>query len=140
MKLRALLLLLPASVLASPAAFADDDAPGHQVDLHFGPLIGGKDMVLHVRSTAPNALTLAFFALGFAPTVLASPVFPVIGVSPPTSFLAQTTDANGQLRVTVPTVVALFARPMGRSSAANADRPLIGRIFAYPATTTVASN
>ncbi len=93
------------------AAPSDTDLPGHQADLHFGPLIGGKDMVLQVRSSAPNAIVLALFNFGFKPTVPLNPLLPVVGVFPPTTFLSLTTDATGNLRLSIPTAPGQF--PVG---------------------------
>jgi len=107
-----LLAALPLALCASSAR-ADGDAPGHQADLFFGPLIGGEDMVLDVRSTEANAPVLAFFGFGFQPTVPANPAYPVVGVSPPNTFLVGTTSAAGRFRVELPTVPGQFPSGTG---------------------------
>ncbi|MCZ6596287.1 MAG: VCBS repeat-containing protein [Planctomycetota bacterium] len=97
-----------ALTLVVPAAALDDDTPGHQVDLHVGPLFGGTNVSFDLRTTLPGAPVFVFFGTAFSPTVFANPALPVIGVSPPSSFVVLTTDANGFLQFEVPASPGMF--------------------------------
>lgn len=106
------LLLAPLLSPAAPAAIADDDTPGHQADLHFGPMIGGQDIVFDLRTSVPGSLAYVFLGTGNAPLIPANPLIPVIGPTPP-GFTVLPTDANGHLRVEIATQPGQFPAQTG---------------------------
>ncbi|MGQ0552271.1 MAG: FG-GAP repeat domain-containing protein [Planctomycetota bacterium] len=108
------LALTLSSVLASPALATPVQASssGHQADLRFGPLVGGQDIRMDLRTTFPNRPFALFYGLDGTPTVV-GPVFPPIGLNlfSPYSLFFGFTDGAGRFSASLPTAPGSIAPP-----------------------------
>lgn len=123
----AVLSALAAGLLSLPVAAGETAQRFAQ--LQVGPLIGGQDLVVHLRSTEPGAFTALFVGVDATPTPL-GPFKPVLGMGlPGSTLLLRLTDASGQDRVAVPTAPGAF----GPSCT---GLPLVFQTFVKPSTSS----
>lgn len=143
MSLRSLTLALTA--LAAPALA--DDALGSTSILNVGPLIGGQDVRLDLRTNAPNSLALVFIGVDGTPTDI-GPGSPVLGLNLAGATLAFVpTDSTGRFVATLPTAPGSFGPPAtgatlffqtlhvspnGRRITSNVDATEIEPLAAFP--------
>ncbi len=86
---------------------------GHRADLRVGPLIGGQDLVVDMRSTHPSALGAMIFGFDGTPIAGSGPLDPIFGLNVATArIIFRVLDAQGRDFVTVPTAPGDFG-PVG---------------------------
>ncbi|GJM23024.1 MAG: hypothetical protein DHS20C15_29390 [Planctomycetota bacterium] len=95
------------AVLSAPAAA--DDALAKRAVLQFGPVIGGEDVHIHLRTQAPNAFAALFLSLSGTPTPLPGPFLPALGLDLTGSVMhIRQLDASGRDLLSAPTVAGTF--------------------------------
>lgn len=95
------------AALSAPASA--DDALAKRGELQIGPILGGQDLLLQLRTQEPGAFAALFLNFDGTPTPLPSPFLPPLGLNIAGAVLKfRTLDATGRDFITAPTSVGQF--------------------------------
>ncbi len=104
--------LLPALSLLAASAAASDDPRASQLEVRLGPLIGGQDLILDVRSTFPGGSVALVFGVQAQPTPIAGLAIPALALAP-VGYVVAPLDGAGRLRLVAPTISIQYAFAAG---------------------------
>jgi hypothetical protein len=107
---------LAAALSLAPAVARAGESPAHAADLAAGPLLGGQDLRLDLRTGSPSSLFALFYGVDGAPTLAGA--LPPIGVNlaAPHFVYFGLTDSAGRFAASLPTAPGAFG-PAGTGAA-----------------------